>query len=308
VRWPDEDPEPARLPVLALLVGYDAAASRVAGTAVAVDQRPYSSADSALMDSASRLELRIASELRHAIAATDLHGLLRLAVSAPGQQRFLTTLTALTTPRDHSRPDDMSHDEIDRLRADQNQVIRASFRADILPGLTGVARAEAEATLSRIEAAAAAGPAQARANVVALLVDRLPQADQDRHADGRAFTPAESRLVESATEKEWNEARSLKDADAEIESDRLHRSVRLHQILNSAPATARLEYVADLDRQLPVPPDTDQCPLADLLYYQDRVDSAFAAAFRRHVLPDLSPQARAEASALLAHVDLGADC
>jgi hypothetical protein len=146
-----------------------------------------------------------------------------------------------------------------------------------------------------------------RTEVVALLLDWMPLAGQDFHSDGRPFTDGESQLAGSATEKEWNDAASLQDADAEIEGARLGRSLRLHQILASAPPIARLEFAADLDLQLPSAPDLAQSPLAGLIGYQDQFDAAFAAAFRRHVLPGLGPRIRAEAAALLAHFDQGSE-
>ncbi len=302
MRFPDEDAEPVRLPVLALLAGYDPAASRAAGSATTVDGGRYSAADSALMNTASSLELRVARELRHAMAPVDLHQLLRLGIGAIGQERFLAALVTLTKPGDRCSSD-MSHREIDRLRSNQNEGVRAAFRAEILPWLPAPARADAGAVLCRIDAAAAAGPARVRAEVVALLLDWLPLAGQEFHSDGRPFTDAESRLAATATEKEWKDAACLADADAEIEGARLGRSLRLHQILAAAPAAARLGFAADLDQHLPPPPDLALSPIAGLIGYQDQFDAAFAAAFRRHVLPGLGPRIRAEAAALLAHLD-----
>lgn len=306
MRCPEEDSEPVRLPVLALLAGYDPAASRAAGSATTVDRRRYSRADSALMNTASSLELHVARELRYAIAPFDLCQLLRFGVGAIGQERFLAALVTLTKLGD-MYPADMSHGEIDRLRLDQNEGVRAVFRTEILAWLPRPIRAEAEAVLRRIDAAAAMGPTPVRTEVVALLLDWLPLAGQDFHADGRPFTDAESRLAGSATEKEWNDAASLQDADAEIEGARLGRSLRLHQILASAPTAARLGFAADLDQHLPPPPDLAQSPLTGLIGYQDQFDAAFAAAFRRHVLPGLAPRTKAEAAALLAHLDRGGE-
>jgi hypothetical protein len=254
------------------------------------------------MDTASSLELQTARELRYAVAPTDLCQLLRLGVGAIGQERFLAALVTLTKPGE-KYPGDMSHGEIDQLRSGQNEAVRVAFRAEVLPWLPGPVRVEAEAVLCRIDAVAAVGPTPVRAEVVALLLDWLPLAGQDFHADGRPFTEAESRLAVSATEKEWNDAASLQDADAEIEGARLGRSLRLHQILASAPATARLGFAADLDEHLPPPPDLAQSPIAGLIGYQDQFDAAFVAAFRRHVLPGLGPRIRAAPAALLAHLD-----
>jgi hypothetical protein len=292
-----------RLPVLALLAGYDLAASRAAGTAVDVDQQPYSPADTALLDSASGLERHIARELRHCVQAADLYQLLRLGIGAPGQQQFLATLATLAKPSPRARLSDMTVHEHDQLRADQNAGVRAAFRADILPHLTGPVRAGAEAVLHRIETAAAAGSPPVRTDVVFLLLDRLPLVRQDVHYSGQPFTQAESRLVAGATEKEWNEASNLLDADDEIEAARFGRSRRLHQILAAAPTAARHQFSAELECRLPLPPDLRQSPLGDLIRYRDQYDAAYAAAFRRHILPDLSCHTRAEASELLAHLD-----
>jgi hypothetical protein len=303
VHWPDGNPELIRLPVLALLAGYDLAASRAAGAAVDVNQQPYSPADAALMDSASGVERHIARELRHCVQAADLYQLLRLGIGAPGRQQFLATLTTLAKPGLRTRVSDMTLHEHDQLRASQNAVVRAAFRGGILPHLTGPIRASAEAALSRIDAAAAAGPRPVRTNVVFLLLDRLPLVRQDVHYSGEPFTPAESRLVADATEKEWNEASNLLDADDEIEAARFGRSRRLHQILAAAPAAARHQFAAELEGRLPLPPDLRQSPLGDLIRYRDQYDAAYAAAFRRHILPDLNCDTRAEASDLLAHLD-----
>lgn len=302
MRCPDEDTKQIRLPVLALLAGYDPAASRAAGSATTVDRRRYSRTDSTLMNTASSLELQTARELRYAITPIDLCQLLRLGIGAIGQERFLSALVTLTKPGD-TYPGDMSHSEIDRLRCQQNEGVRAAFRSEVLPWLPEPVRVAAEAVLYRIDAAAEAGPTPVRAEVVALLLDWLPLAGQDFHADGRPFTDSESRLAGSATEKEWNDAASLQDADAEIEGARLGRSLRLHQILATAPTDARVGFAADLEQHLPPPPDLAQSPLAGLIGYQDQFDAAFAAAFRRHVLPGLGPPVKAEADALLTHLD-----
>jgi hypothetical protein len=306
VRRLEEEHEPVRLPVLALLAGYDPVASRAAGSATTVDRRRYSPADSALMNTASSLELHVARELRYAIVPVDLCQLLRLGVDSPGQDRFLAALVTLTKAGERCAGD-MTHGEIDRLRMGQNEGVRAAFRAEVLPWLEGSVRADAETALCRIDDDAVTGPVPVRPEVVALLLDWLPLAGQDFHADGRPFTDAESRLAGSATEKEWNDAASLQDADAEIEGARLGRSLRLHQILASAPAHARLGFAADLDRHLPPPPDLAQSPLTGLIGYQDQFAAAFAAAFRKHVLPGLGPRIKAEAAALLAHLDRGSE-
>lgn len=302
MRCPDDDSEQVRLPVLALLAGYDPAASRAAGSATTVDRRRYSRADSTLMNTASSLELQTARELRYAIAPIDLCQLLRLGTGAIGQERFQSALVTLTKPGD-KYPGDMSHSEIDLLRSGQSEGVRTAFRSEVLPWLPEPIRVTAEAVLRRIDAAAATGPMPVRAEVVSLLLDWLPLAGQDFHGDGRPFTDSESRLAGSATEKEWNDAASLQDADAEIEGARLGRSLRLHQILAAAPAAARLGFAADLERHLPPPPNLAQSPLAGLIGYQDQFDAAFAAAFRKHVLPGLGPSVRAEAAALLTHLD-----
>ena len=303
VPWPEEYPEPVRLEMLASLVGYDAAASRATGVMTSIDQRRFTGAEIMVMESASGLELHIASELQAAVAAADLHVLLRLAVGAPGNEQFIAALAALAKRGRQPAPGDLPHGELDRIRASQNAAVRSEFRATILPGLTGLALVGAKVILDRIDAAARTGPPPVRAEVVALLLDRDPSGKDDLHADGRPYTSAECQLFASATEKEWNDAISLKLAAAEIAGARAARYRRLDEILRSAPRAAQLDFDADMDRQVPPHPDMGEGPLTQLLRYQDQFDIAFANAFRRHVLPCLSPQIRSEAGALL--TDLG---
>lgn len=301
--WPDEDPEPLRLPVLALLTGYDLAASHLAGAAMTVDQRPYSSAETALMGSASGLERHIARQLGWAMERADLCQLLSLGVGAPGEGRFLVALIALAKPSIPYSPHEIGLDGVDRLRIGQCAGVRAAYRAEILPALTGAARAAAEAALARIDAAAAGGPQPVRTEVVALLFGRDPRPGPDTHVDGRPFTDAECLLVRTATDKEWNEANNLKHADVVIEATRQGRYVRLHQILESVPLADRLGFDADLDRQFSCEPDPQDASLAELVWFQSERDAAFVAAFRRRILPDLGPELHAEAVALIKELD-----
>lgn len=301
--WPDEDPEPTRLAVLALLIGYDRQAGHLAGAAMTVDQRPYSRSDAALVASASRLERHIARQLGWAIEPADLYQILRLGVGSPGEERFMATVIALTKPSIPYSPHEIGLDGIDRLRARQSAGVCAAYRTEILPALTGADQADAEAALARIEAAAAAGPRPVRIEVVTLLLSRDPRPGPDRHADGRPFTEAERLLVRTATDKEWNEALNIKHADVVIEASRQGRHTRLRQILESAPFAVRRGFDADLDHQLSCEPDPDDAPLVDLVSFQEERDAAFIAAFRRHILPRLSPELRAEARALIEELD-----
>src|SRR5262249_52167917 len=141
--WPDETPEPMRLAVLALLAGYDGPASHLAGAAMTVEQRPYSTADATLMGSASGLERHIAWQLRQAIEPADLYLLLRLGAGTPGEKRFLAMVIALAKPSIPWGAREIGLDGVDRLRASQNAGVSAAYRAEILPDLTGPALAEA---------------------------------------------------------------------------------------------------------------------------------------------------------------------
>jgi len=301
--WPDEEPEPMRLAVLALLVGYDRAASHLAGVARTVEHQPYSGAETTLMGSASRLERHIAWQLRQAIDPVALCQLLRLSAGAPGEERFASALTALAKPSIPWSPHEIGLDGIDQLRARQNAGIRAAYRAEILPALAGVARADSEAILRRIEAAAAVGPPAIRTEVVDLLIDRRPRLRADVHADGRLFTDAESYLIRTATDKEQNEADNLRHANFEIDVARQGRYVRLRQILGSAPVRAWIAFGADLNRRRSPAPNPGNAPLRDVLRARDDQDAAFAAAFRQHVLPRLDPDLCAEASTLIEELD-----
>lgn len=301
--WPDEDTEPLRLPVLALLTGYDLAASHLAGAAMTVDQRPYSSTEAALLGSASGLERHIARQLGWAMERVDLCQLLRLGVGTPGEGRFLAALIALAKPSIPYSPHEIGLEGVDRLRIGQSAGVRAAYRAEILPALAGAARTAAEAALARIDAAAAAGPPPVRTQVVALLFGRDPRPGPDTHVDGRPFTDAECFLVRTATDKEWNEANNLKHADVVIEATRQGRYIRLRQILESVPLTGRLGFDADVDRQLSCEPDPQGASLAELVWFQGERDAAFVTAFRRHILPDLSPELHAEATALIEELD-----
>jgi len=149
-----------------------------------------------------------------------------------------------------------------------------------------------------------------RTEVVALLIDVDPFArrrGEQAHADGRPYTAGEAALAASATQAERAAADQLHRLAAEDLARRVRRQMRLDVILLSAPQATLTAIITEVRAECPdeLRPAIGLAPVAELTRWQDLQDLVLARAIRRHLLPGLIQERRAELTEMLDCMDGG---